>query len=214
LEGSSKEATEEEKKLAEALLEERQDPDSILSGKHFPVVMDFLNDLCTNFCNYGAQYPFFGTCFRVFLYPAFPAKIRCEVITRLHGLLHLVFLQDEDPSFLTSLWRIPQLDGNTLDALALSYAQSSPNRFEGLVYFYAIGALAASLRLSVQQGKVASQQRRLQGLHPTALAQVTHLAHRGIATGGELMTAASVIEVCNLKNDRMTWHRVVEFFDR
>jgi hypothetical protein len=212
LDESSKDVLEEERKLAEALLEEEQDPTNVLSGKHLRIVMDFVNDLCTNFCDYGAQYPFFGICFRVFLYPAFPSKIRCEVLARLQGLLHLVFLPDEDPVILNYFWKIPQLDGDTLDALALSYSRSSPNRFEGLVYHYAIGALGTSLYRSVQQGKIVNQRRRLQGLHPTVLAQVAHWAHLELNGTGTRIPPASLVEQANEQKDDMTWDQVLELF--
>ena len=58
---------------------------------------NFSNDLCTAYTQYGAQYGnFFTRCMRTFLLPSFPTTIRCEVVRRLDGLLHLFTIEKDD----------------------------------------------------------------------------------------------------------------------
>ena len=221
LENSSDDATEEEKKLAEALLEEKQNPSTdVLSSKQLRIVMDFINDLCTAFCDYGAQYPVFGCFFRVFLYPAFPPKIRCEVLRRLQGLLHLVFLPEEEKEdqnaarLLSKFLAFPHLDGDTLDTLAKCFSKSSPNRPFGLVWEYAIAALAMALHCDARKGKLQSQRHRLEGLHTAALARVAHLAHRCISEkpGTPDVSDFVLLGDRHTPPESMTWEQVVEMF--
>lgn len=171
-------ASKEEKKLADAILEEKVDPTSPLSGRRLRIVMDFVNDLCTAFCDYGAQYDFFGPFFRVFLYPSFPSHIRCEVIRRLQGLLHLLSspTEDRDAEALSGFLQEPQADGDTLDTLASCFAKNTPIREYGLFEIFTVGSLGMSLSVAAKRGSLDVQKRRLANLQSTVLARVAEAA--------------------------------------
>jgi len=95
--------------------EEQKIKDWLTGGttKTMKDVTNFMNDLCTAYTEYGAQYgDFFTRCVRVFLLPAFPPKFRCGVLKRLEGLLHLLTVEVEDDDALSqSLQTYLQIPG-------------------------------------------------------------------------------------------------------
>ena len=213
--GSSDEdkVSSEEKKLAEALLEEQEDPSISLSGKRLRIVMDFVNDLCTAFCDYGAQYDFFGRSFVVFLHPSFPSKIRCEVLRRLHGLLHLLSVNEDEnkPELLASMLVEPQADGDTLDTLASCFGKSGPKRSQGLVENFAIASLGMSLSFAAQNDTIHLQKGRLTSLQTCTLARVFEFAKHYRAHGTFASLKALVNGLPEAKNE-LTWDEIVQFF--
>lgn len=206
--------SEEEKKLADALLEEKEDPAKSLSGKRLRIVMDFVNDLCTAFCDFGAQYSFFGTCFRVFLYPSFPSQIRCEVLRRLQGLLHLLDSpeEDADPSVLVQFLAEPQADGATLDTFSSCFTKSSPSRSRGLVENLAVASLGLSLALSARKGGLDLQRRRLSSLQPAILARVASVAHFNFRGGCGTLELSKFVLQGSPNKEEMTWDDVASLF--
>eukprot|EP00559_Dactyliosolen_fragilissimus_P009486 CAMPEP_0184862466 /NCGR_PEP_ID=MMETSP0580-20130426/6920_1 /TAXON_ID=1118495 /ORGANISM="Dactyliosolen fragilissimus" /LENGTH=1736 /DNA_ID=CAMNT_0027360345 /DNA_START=692 /DNA_END=5899 /DNA_ORIENTATION=+ len=56
---------------------------------------DFVADVCTAFCEYGAQYEIYAPTLRFFLRPEFPTIIRQDILSRLSHLLHLLTTDTE-----------------------------------------------------------------------------------------------------------------------
>jgi len=61
----------------------------------YDAVNTFLDDLCNVFLAFGAQYGFFGRCLRLFLSSYMPSRVRCFLLQRLRGSLHLLSVDGE-----------------------------------------------------------------------------------------------------------------------
>jgi hypothetical protein len=165
----------DEQKIA-AILDGADPTDSILSKEKLRALVDFVGDMCDIYIDYGAQYAFVTKCLRLFLLPVFPTKIRCEILRRLRGLLHLFNIEGEDISAL--LERSLSNDRQTsdgfiqetpefLDAIASVVSRGSGHRADGgFVSSLAVAVLARSLVLSLQTGSpsLGTSKRRLQSL--------------------------------------------------
>ena len=119
---------------------------------------EFVNDLCDAFTEYGAQYPFFAKCLRIFLLPGFPSKIRCGVVKKTSALQHLFTLPEDDIDMTSLLKRYLRpgaslVDGSSpgdpafLDSLChvVSDATSEARSNNGLVSYVATALLAKNL---------------------------------------------------------------------
>lgn len=165
--GDSEGTNEEENKFAAALLEnDIAVGPAVISGKTLRLMMDFMNDLCIAFVDYGAQYPFFAAFLRVFLYPSFPAQVRCEILQRLQGLLHLVSLSDDTDTTLAGFLGDDPSKEDVLDALASRYTKSGPERSHGLVELITVAELGRALGQATQRGSADAHRRRVSSLQP------------------------------------------------
>jgi hypothetical protein len=157
--------------------------DTTLSKQAFQALDAFVNDLRSGYTTHGAQYPFYTRCLRVFLLPAFPSKIRCEVLRSLRGMLHLLTLPDDDKTTLGPLLEMSLLgglltvDGSTRDAPVildtfaetLAFDKNKTELDHGYVSLLAVALLARSLAISLRTDSsgVIAAKRRIQSL-PTA----------------------------------------------
>jgi hypothetical protein len=160
--------------------------DMLLSKEAIRSIEAFIDDLCVAYSEYGAIYPFFTRCLRFFLLPAFPSKIRCELVRRLNGLLHLLTLPDDgDLSSLLEkslLGGLPAVDGSVRDPPEILDSMVDVLRSgkicESVDFDYvsslAVALLARNLAISLQAdstGMVATR-RRIQSLEVKTIASV------------------------------------------
>lgn len=217
--------TTEEEKLTAALLEENETSTTTpLSGKRLRIVLNFVNDLCKAFCDYGAQYTYFAACLRLFLYPAFPSPIRCEVLRRLQGLLHLLSspADEHDPLILAGFLEEGAAHGDILDALASCLTRSNVScRSQGLVENVAIAALGKSLGVASQRGSLELLRNRSMSLHPSMLRRVVETARffQQKEDHTRLHLSKFVISLQSSDggfdgDDAMTWNRVVSILSK
>lgn len=157
--------------------------DTTLSNQAFRALEAFVNDLRAGYTTHGAQYPFYTRCLRAFLLPAFPSKIRCEVLRSLRGMLHLLTLPDDTKTTLGPLLKmsllggLPTVDGSTRDAPVildtfaetLAFDKNKAELDHGYVSLLAVALLARSLAISLRTDSsgVIVAKRRIQSL-PTA----------------------------------------------
>jgi hypothetical protein len=181
---------------------------------------DFLIDLCDSFVDHGAQYPFFTKCIRTFLLPTFPARIRCELLGRLRGLLHLLSLEGDNMSELLYFHlsaKSPLVDESSrddpefLDEITNAYAIGSGTRGDDVfVSVLAVATLTKSLAISLafpSSGQSASK-RRIQRLeHSVAIKILQSVARFASSrrTCSDLVSAVIQVdtnnETCNLNSE-------------
>ena len=137
-----------------------------------------VDDLTDAYLDYGAQYPFFTKCLRLFLANGFPAKIRCTVIQRLRGALHLLSLEDDTdlvdtlPSYLSG--GLPSVDNSIrdppelLDCIATLFSRGTLVRPDDSFFSsWAVAMLARSFAISMSHGSssgLSVSKRRIQSL--------------------------------------------------
>jgi hypothetical protein len=154
--------------------------DTTLSNQAFRALEAFVNDLRAGYTTHGAQYPFYTRCLRVFLLPAFPSKIRCEVLRSLRGMLHLLTLPDDNKTKLRPLLKmsllggLPTVDSSTRDAPVildtfaetLAFDKNKAELDHGYVSLLAVALLARSLAISLRTDSsgVIAAKRRIQSL--------------------------------------------------
>jgi hypothetical protein len=142
--------------------------DSEWSREEFQSTEAFLEDLATAYTDYGAQYPFFTKCMRVFLSPYFPAKIRLRALRELRGMWHVLTLESEtqDRRELAKVLERTILEGNVreknapkdsadvLDAVTnlLSQNKISSRPLDGFMLAFSISLLARNLAICLAEG--------------------------------------------------------------
>lgn len=124
------EMTEDERKLADALC--MHGTTEGLTESHERSMVDFANDLCDVFLEFAAENAFVTRCLRFFLSPLFPSKVRCLVLSRLKGLLHLLTVPNEPvgsslKAFLDPGWKSVEF----VDALLSHYGVGGSDRDDG-----------------------------------------------------------------------------------
>lgn len=179
---------------------------------------DFVGDLCDAYIEYGVECPSLTRCLRLFLLPKFPSKIRCDVLCRVRGLLHLFTLEDEeDASGLSSLLtryvvggmpsissdRMPNNDSpEVLDSFCAVFAAGAGARFDsaGLVSCTALTVLARSVATSLVEENNSSGlnacKRRMKILDRSfalLVFRVTSLFLSSPGTRSDLVNAAIVV---------------------
>jgi hypothetical protein len=210
--------TEEETNLL-ALLDEPSDT-LLLTKASMRSLSDFVIDLYESFVDHGAQYPFFTKCIRTFLLPTFPARIRCELLGRLRGLLHLLSLEGDNMSELLYFYlsaKSPLVDESSrddpefLDEITSAYAIGSGTRGdEGFVSMFAVAALTKSLAISLafpSSGQSASK-RRIQRLEHSVAIKVLQSAARFASSRRTCSALVSAVmqgdandDTCNLNSE-------------
>lgn len=158
----------------------------------------FVQDLCDSFLRHGADFPFFAKCLRVFLAAGFPSKIRCIVIQRLHGVLHLLTLDDDGdllsllPHFFTG--GMPHVDNSyrdspeLLDAIANVYCKGTSMRPDDSFFAsWSIGMLARNLAINVSMASSSGKsvnKLRLETLEPRFASRVMQVCLAWLSTTG------------------------------
>ena len=183
-------ATAEEEKLHQ-LLQRGEEP---TNGGRSQVILrdleDFVGDLCDAYIEYGAQYRSFTKCMRLFLLPCFPPKIRCEVLLKLRGAVHMLHLDDDTldrmlPRYLHLDAKDLKDAAEVLDAVCSIYSKSSGSRLDsGWVVSWSVAVVARCLSHSLTVDRnLAPYRRRLSQLHETFCARVLHVTRSFLSSG-------------------------------
>lgn len=211
-----------------AFLEPVDASDELFSAATIRSLEAFVGDLCDIYLDYGAHYTFFTKCVRLFLANGFPTKIRCLVIQRLRGALHLLTLEDDlmttvlrsfiaggAPSVDESWREAPEL----IDCLAVLFPKGTLARPDDVfVAAWATGVLARSLAIGVlicgTSGHSASR-RRLCSLEPSFALRVVRTAALWLATDCTLdsLVTATLADYVN-QNELLPLHFSSECFHR
>jgi hypothetical protein len=164
---------------------------------------DFVSDLCDAFVEFGAEYPVFAQCVRLFLLPDFPAPVRCLVLHKLRGVTHLLTLAGDNvprllPRYL--LGGLPDVDQSSKDdptlteSLCATFHKSLGSRFEsmGLVQSLAVAILVRSVASCVgstnddASGNLRTCSRRLGLVHRDLGVHVIQGASHFLLSNGRL----------------------------
>jgi RPAP1-like, N-terminal len=190
--------TEEEQ--VKAILEPVEETDLGFSTTTVRSLEAFVGDLCDAYLDYGAQYSFFSKCVRLFLVNGFPTKIRCLVVNRVRGALHLLTLESDGE--LHSLLRqfisggLPQVDKSGLDppelvdCISSLFSNGNLARPDDIfIMSWATGLLARSLAISVSTASpsgLSVAKRRIQSLESSFATRVLRTAALFLSTDGTL----------------------------
>lgn len=199
-------ADEEEK--VKAILDPTMPKDCGFPSATVKTIEGLLNDMCDAFLDYGAQYPFFTKCIRLFLANCFPSKIRSTVIQRLRGALHLLSLPDDAnlinilPVFLAG--GLPTIDNSArdspeiLDSVASVFTRGTNIRPDDTFFMsWTVGMLARSFADSLSLGGktgLSAAKRRIWNLEDSVFLRVvetTALLLLGNGTRQEVVVAAA-----------------------
>jgi len=179
-----------EEEQVKAILEPATPKDNGFTSSTVRSIEGLVNDLCDAFLDYGAQYPFFTKCLRLFLANGFPAKIRCTVIQRLRGALHLLSLESDGelaevlPAFLAG--GMPSKDASVrdppeiLDCIAAVFVRGALVRPDDVFFAsWTVGMLARSFAISLSLGGtsgISVSKRRLQNLEDSMFLRIAETA--------------------------------------
>jgi len=208
-------------------------------GDNLQALGDFVGDLCDAYVDYGAEFGSFTKCLRIFLLPSFPAKIRCDVLTRVRGLLHLFTLEEDRDKMASLLSRYilggaPSVDGSrkdspeVLDTISEIFASGLWSREGlGLVPCLAVALLARSLAISALEreggGGLYLCGRRIERADHQVALQVFQTASSFLSSR---MTASDLIgatldkekedsfplQLFSEDPNRRSWDRIFDFF--
>ncbi|GKZ00060.1 hypothetical protein MPSEU_000959400 [Mayamaea pseudoterrestris] len=161
----------------------------------FRVVEEFISDLCEVFIENNAIQALSARCLRVFLLPSFLTRIRCLVLRRLAGLLHLLNVDGDDLKVLLTIYLRedqPSVDASTrdspelLDVLANVVLKGNETRDDlGFVSGLATGLLARNLAMSARdKSSLTAHRQRLCQLGIKSVAPVNEAAAAFLAKNG------------------------------
>ena len=86
-----------EKKLQEMLIGEKSSSSAeVYSKNEMRALNDFVDDMCNAYIEYGGQYATFTLFMRLFLRHDFPSTVISNVLTKLHPILNVLTIEDED----------------------------------------------------------------------------------------------------------------------
>jgi hypothetical protein len=170
-------------------------------------IEDFVSDLCDAFVEFGAEYPTFARCVRLFLLPQFPSPVRCIVLQKLRGVVHLLTLEGEDvprllPRYLPG--GLPAIDQSSKDepefteALCATFHKSLGSRLESvdIVQSLAVAILARSFAICLSStdedapGTLGTCTRRLTIIHRELGVRVIQAASHFLSSDGRLSDLA------------------------
>jgi hypothetical protein len=202
-------------KILENYLHQEQDPPIGETAVTVPVaelkaLEAFVEDLCTAYKDYGAQYTFFAQCIRVFLLPVFPDSVRRRVVQELEGMLHtLTFPEKDDMKELVQksmLGGLPDVDRShrdspvILDAIttAIARSQSLSRPLQGYTLHLSVALLARSLSIGISsndQAAISMSKRRLQRLPSKMIVLICEVADSFLEEGGTVDALVNAVDV-------------------
>jgi hypothetical protein len=214
----------EEKKQTET---EKEVSKILWPKKQTQAVTGFLGDMCESFLEYGAQYPFFTKCIRLFLASSFPPEVRCDLLQRLRGALHLLTLEDDEDLTLVLAaclpGGLPSVDNSTrdppsiLDAATVVLVDNSVRSGKSFISSWAVALLARSLAVCLEEGQgLGTTERRLRRLDPVLASRVLAVTEcfltsdrslDGLVASSLRDPRASRTELLTLENQ---WGQIVE----
>ena len=77
------------------LIDPPEEREEIMTSSQIKSLTSFVNDICDAFLEYGAQFEFGRKCLNFFFSAYFPSKIKCDIIQRCRGTLHLITVDGE-----------------------------------------------------------------------------------------------------------------------
>jgi hypothetical protein len=173
---------------------------------------DFVEDLCNAFIEYGGQYSTFTNFIRLFLRHDFPAKVISTVLTKLHPVLNLLTIEEEDRAaqvfYLTQSISggLPSQDSSRRDAgnVLDSFSHSLRKRDKDLsrhdyAYLLALAYLSRNLASSSQRCEcgLEAMKNRLAGLSDEIVYDITQIAVKILANGSTVDSIIiCVLDVC------------------
>ncbi|GAX14425.1 hypothetical protein FisN_11Hh116 [Fistulifera solaris] len=175
-------------------------------------LQSFVNDICDSFVEYGAQFEFGRMCMSFLFSAYFPSRIKCEIIQRLRGTLHLITVENERDleSYLKRclLGGVPCRDGSDrdtadiLDAAAsiLSQKDTALNQSE-FVTRWAIAILVRDVTGCFLAGEnVLSCRRRVLALRKDYVHAILASVEALVKTNGEVDDIISFSTTLQLEN--------------
>jgi hypothetical protein len=206
------------------------------STNHLRCLETLVGDLCDAYLDFGFHFPMFTKCVRLFLVHGFPTKVRCSIVHRLRGDLHLLTIRNEE-SIATILTRfvsggLPSLDQSIrddpilIDCVASIYAKGSMCRPDDLfVKSWTICILVRSLAISVVTRNSSSlfvSKRRILSLELAMATQVVLVTAVWLSKDGSVSSLVSSVllndaqlreelsdELRSTNVDVMDWENVV-----
>jgi len=195
------------------MLTGEQSASSAYSKDELKALYDFIDDLCNSYIEYGGQYPTFTNFIRLFLRHDFPAKTITAVLTKLHPILHVLTIEEEDKqSLVFSLTQsisggLPSLDSSRRDPSSVldSFSTSLKKRDKELtrndyVYLLAIAVLSRNLASSSQRCDCGLQamKNRLSGVSTIVFYDITQAAEKFLRSGGGTKDSliSCVFDIC------------------
>jgi hypothetical protein len=180
------------------LLENEEASSDRYSKDELKALDDFVDDLCNAYIEYGGQYSTFTNFIRLFLRHDFPAKATTTVLARLHPILHLLTIEEEDRDaqlfYLTQSISggLPSLDSSHRDPSSVldSFSSSLKKRDKDLLrhdhaYLLAVAVLSRNLSSSSQRCDcgLEAMKNRLTGLSDAVFYDITQVSTKILASG-------------------------------
>jgi len=201
-----------EKKLFDLLDGERSSPDGC-SKDELKALIDFVDDMCNAYIEYGGQYATFTHFIRLFLRLDFPLQVTSAVLMKLHPILHVLTIEDEDRKALffalsqSVSGGLPSLGSSRRDPSSVldSFSSSLKKRDKELlrndyVYLLAVAVLSRNLASSSQRCEcgLEAMKNRLSGVNDSVFYDITQVSENflrsGSGTKDSLVTC--LFEVC------------------
>ncbi|KAL7551417.1 hypothetical protein ACHAWF_017654 [Thalassiosira exigua] len=183
---------------------------------------DFVDDMCTSYVEYGAQYSAFTYFIRLFLRHDFPTRVTTTVLNKLHPILHLLTIEEEDTnsfcfSFTESIsGGLPSRDSSRRDPSSLldSMSLSLKSRDKELlrndyVYLLVVSTLSRNLASSSQRCECGLQamKQRLSRMSDAIIYDIFQVAEKFLRSDDgmkdSLVTCA--MEICMNERNGLIW---------
>jgi hypothetical protein len=208
----SKDKDVDAEKLYELLINEKPAREGF-SKDQLKALDDFVDDLCNAYIEYGGQYATFTNFVRLFLRHDFPAKVISAVLTKLHPILHVFTIEEEDTNTLqfylaqSISGALPSLDSSRRDPSSVldsySSALKKTNKVllrDDFLYLLAIAVLSRNLASSSQRCDcgLLAMKTRLTGVSDEAFYDIIQVSEKilliGAGTKTQLITC--LMDVC------------------
>lgn len=169
---------------------------------------DFVEDLCNAFIEYGGQYSTFTNFIRLFLRHDFPAKVTSTVLTKLHPVLNLLTIEEEDRDallyYLTQSIRSQDSSRRDPSGVIDSFSHTLRKRDKDLsrhdyAYLLAVAYLGRNLASSSQRCEcgLVAMKNRLARLNDEIVYDITQVAVKILADGSTSNAIIfCVLDVC------------------
>ncbi|EED95749.1 predicted protein [Thalassiosira pseudonana CCMP1335] len=176
-----------------ASLEAEQSRSEDVSKDEMRALNDFISDMCDSYIEYGGQYSAFTNFMRLFLRHDFPPKTITIALAKLHPILHVLTMEEEEreATYLTLFQSIsgglPSLDSSQRDpGIVLdSFADALKKKDKELqrndyVYLLAIAVLSRNLASSSQRCECGLQamKQRLTGVRSSVFYDITQVSRQ------------------------------------
>lgn len=200
-----------EKKLFDLIDGEQSLPDGY-SKDELKALVDFVDDMCNAYIEYGGQYTTFTNFVRLFLRQGFPSKVISAVLMKLNPILHVLTIDNEkrDDLFFALSQSIsgglPSIDSshrdpsNVLDSFSSSLKKRDKELMRNdYVYLLAVAVLSQNLAFSSHRCECSleAMKNRLSGVNDSVFNDITRVSEdflrNGNGTTADLITCVFVV---------------------